>query len=54
MSENGDLLKGSGRSVEGFDLFSFLSGFEKKEAFGGHKAAVGISIKKENLPELCA
>ena len=48
-SENGDLLKGSGRSVEGLDLFAFLSDFAHKEAFGGHKAAVGISIKKENL-----
>ena len=53
LSENGELLKGSGRSVEGFDLFTFLSGFEKKEAFGGHKAAVGISIRKENLNALC-
>lgn len=53
LSENGELLKGSGRSVEGFDLFSFLSGFDKKEAFGGHKAAVGISIRKEHLPDLC-
>lgn len=52
MSECGDLYKGSGRSVEGFDLFSFLSAFSYKEAFGGHKAAVGISIRKEHMEEL--
>ena len=52
MSENGDLLKGSGRSVAGFDLFTFLSPFEKKVAFGGHKAAVGITVKKSDYPDL--
>lgn len=52
MSDNGEVLKGSGRSIPGFDLFSFLSPFEKKVAFGGHKAAVGITINKSDYEEL--
>lgn len=43
--------RGSGRSIEGFNLFEFFaSGFEEYfEAFGGHKAAVGMSVKEENF-----
>ncbi|MGM9941775.1 MAG: DHH family phosphoesterase [Bulleidia sp.] len=52
MSECGDVYKGSGRSVEGFDLFSFLSAFTYKEAFGGHKAAVGITVAREHMEDL--
>lgn len=52
MSDNGEVLKGSGRSVPGFDLFSFLSPFEKKVAFGGHRAAVGITVNKSDFEEL--
>lgn len=52
MSDNGEFLKGSGRSVPGFDLFSFLSPFEKKVAFGGHKAAVGLTLRKSDYDEL--
>ena len=51
LSENGEFLKGSGRSIPGFDLFSFLSPFEGKVAFGGHKAAVGITIRKDDYEE---
>ena len=42
-------IKGSGRSVPGFNLFEFFSDFEELIAFGGHEQAVGISIKQENL-----
>jgi len=48
-TEDGNL-KGSGRSIEGYDMFAKLSEcrdyFTK---FGGHPMAAGISMKKENL-----
>lgn len=47
MTESGGLIKGSGRSVSGFDLFAFLNDFEEPSAFGGHEQAVGISVPKE-------
>ena len=46
------MIKGSGRSVPGFNLFDFLSDFDQKIAFGGHEQAVGISIKEEDLTVL--
>lgn len=49
MTANGDLYKGSGRSVPGFDLFAFLSGMEELAAFGGHEQAVGLSVRKEDM-----
>lgn len=43
-------LKGSGRSIEEYDMYSHLAGCsELLERFGGHKMAAGISLKKENL-----
>lgn len=47
------ILKGSGRSIENYPMFEALS----REAdlllrFGGHPMAAGLSLKKENLPEL--
>ena len=45
--------KGSGRSVPGVNLHGILK--EKTElfmAFGGHEAAVGLTLSVENLPEL--
>lgn len=47
-SENG--IKGSGRSIESYDMYEKLS--EIKELFtkfGGHKMAAGVSLLKENL-----
>lgn len=49
MAENGEVYKGSGRSVPGFNMFDFFSDFEEKQSFGGHPAAIGISIKKEDM-----
>ncbi len=44
------LLKGSGRSFGACDLFTVTSGArEYLEKFGGHSAAIGLSLKKENL-----
>lgn len=46
-------VKGSGRSIEGYDMFAALSAcrdlFDK---FGGHKMAAGLSLSKEKLGEL--
>ncbi len=53
-SRHDDLLKGSGRSVEGFDMYSFFSGFEELEQFGGHTGAVGIAVKESNYEAFCA
>lgn len=48
-SEDG-ILKGSGRSVQSYDMFSYLSRHrDLYEKFGGHELAAGLSIKKENL-----
>jgi single-stranded-DNA-specific exonuclease len=46
----GDEARGSGRSVEGFNLFAALqanAGFIEK--FGGHELASGLTVKTENL-----
>ena len=52
--ENGeDIGKGSGRSIPGFDIYEALSKCKDLlEGFGGHSMAVGLSIKRENLPKL--
>ena len=45
-----DLIKGSGRSIDGFDLFGSLSTIKEIfTSFGGHQKAVGCSLKKEDL-----
>jgi single-stranded-DNA-specific exonuclease len=50
ISLDGKLGKGSGRSIENFHLFDYL--FRCKDhlvGFGGHEAACGITIDKENI-----
>ena len=49
MAKSGDLIKGSGRSVPGFNLFEFFSSFEEPVAFGGHEMAVGLSVKEQDF-----
>lgn len=45
--------KGSGRSIIGYDMFESIMPYKYLlETFGGHTAACGISLKKENLKEL--
>lgn len=45
--------KGSGRSIEGYDMFAHLSACKDLfEKFGGHKMAAGLSLAKENIEEL--
>lgn len=47
--------KGSGRSIEGFNLFEALTdSAELLTAFGGHGAAAGLSLSKEALGDFSA
>ncbi len=47
--------KGSGRSVSSFDLHGALSACSARlERFGGHRAAAGLSIKREQLDDFAA
>lgn len=47
------LLKGSGRSIDEFDLHGGLCELEDLlEGFGGHRQAAGMSLTRENLDEL--
>ncbi|WP_071705553.1 single-stranded-DNA-specific exonuclease RecJ [Murdochiella vaginalis] len=47
------LLKGSGRSVEAYDMFSSLNRHrEEYVAFGGHRMACGITIEEEKIDSL--
>ena len=52
-TEEPGILKGSGRSVEAYDMYAEMNRcrdlFLK---FGGHKMAAGLSIREENLPLL--
>ena len=52
-TDSNDGLTGSGRSI---DEYNMIEGIQKCAdilgKFGGHKAACGLSLKKENLPEL--
>ena len=48
--EEGNIGKGSGRSIQGFDLHAALLKSSKYlEKYGGHEMAVGLSVKKENF-----
>lgn len=47
-----DVLKGSGRSINEYNMYEEISFFrDMLEAFGGHKMACGLSIKEENLQD---
>ena len=50
----GDFLKGSGRSIEGFDLYQAL--FDLRDLldhFGGHHYAAGVSLHVRKVREFC-
>ncbi len=50
--ENG-MAKGSGRSIDGIDLFEMLTQVKDiLQKFGGHKMAAGMSLESDKLPEL--
>lgn len=47
------ILKGSGRSVEDYDMFAAFSKYsDLYESFGGHPGAIGISIKKADFDKI--
>ena len=53
ISIDDEMSKGSGRSIQGFDLHKALSQIENTiEQFGGHSMAIGLSVKKENIEDL--
>ncbi len=50
LTRSGELLKGSARGVEGYNLFEALSSCKDLlEKYGGHALAAGLSLKEENL-----
>lgn len=50
MTKGKEMPKGSGRSIEGYNMFEELSKCKKlMEKFGGHPMAAGLSCKEENL-----
>ena len=51
--ENPSVYKGSGRSIEGYNIFEALTAAEDLiDHFGGHPMAAGVTIPKENLEAL--
>ncbi len=51
-TSDGDLLKGSGRSVKGVDLTAILAeNAEILVKYGGHEQAAGMTLKREDLDE---
>ena len=48
-----DCVKGSGRSIEAYDMYESLSACKDYFLkFGGHKMAAGLSLKEENIEPL--
>ena len=55
LSQNGTVCKGSGRSWRECHLYDLLANErEKMLKFGGHKAAIGMSIEADNLEAFAA
>ncbi|MDE5896322.1 MAG: single-stranded-DNA-specific exonuclease RecJ, partial [Clostridia bacterium] len=54
--KNGDMLRGSARSIENVNIFEALKACsEYIEEFGGHSQAAGVNVKAENFEKLkCA
>ena len=52
LSENGDIAKGSCRSVEGFSIFEALSSVsDVLKAYGGHSMAAGVTVAFDRIDE---
>lgn len=50
LTDSHNILKGSARSIEKYDIFKGLyANSNYLETFGGHTMAAGLSLKKENL-----
>lgn len=53
LTDTESCVKGSGRSIEGYDMYSELSRYrELYQGFGGHPMAVGLSMEEGNVPLL--
>jgi single-stranded-DNA-specific exonuclease len=52
ISKEGEIARGSARSIEGVDIVKILKGAEDLlEEYGGHKMAAGFSLKTELIPK---
>ncbi|MDI6778049.1 MAG: single-stranded-DNA-specific exonuclease RecJ [Patescibacteria group bacterium] len=52
LRDGGQLIEGSGRSIEIFDLIAAVSQIDKNlEKYGGHAQAMGIKVKPRNLAQ---
>lgn len=50
VSQDGEMAKGSGRSVDGFSMFEAVSYCaDLLERFGGHPMAAGVTLRAENV-----
>lgn len=53
VTDSQDGLKGSGRSIDAYDMYAHMNLFsELFTKFGGHKAAAGFSMKPDDLDKL--
>ncbi|MBF7095886.1 single-stranded-DNA-specific exonuclease RecJ [Alkalibacter mobilis] len=53
LAKTESLVKGSGRSVEGYDIFSEMTKYKRLYSkFGGHPMAVGLSMEEHNIEKL--
>lgn len=53
LTKGKDMAKGSGRSIEEYNMFAELQKCKKLiDKFGGHPMAAGLSIKNENIKKL--
>ena len=51
-AQEGDILSGSGRSIDDINIHQLLSSLKDiLETFGGHSMAAGLSLKRENYEE---
>ena len=54
LNVEGDLLKGSGRSIDGFNLYKALSDLsDLLKQFGGHDRAAGVTLESKDIEEFC-
>ena len=55
LTDSGEgVLKGSGRSIESYDMYAEMNACEDLFIkYGGHKMAGGLSMKEENFDEFC-
>ena len=53
-AQEGDILSGSGRSIDDINIHELLSSLKDiLETFGGHSMAAGLSLKRNNYEQFC-